>query len=663
MSQAITGRDIIDPKLGMELAKVLARDPNARGAVELMEVLAKVSPTAGARAYSLAEQARAMSQTGMTKVPLSQRVQEGMRFLISGIRPTTWFSPQQPLQPYAQSDDLGAKGRRWDFQQGQNIQFLPKSEAGAGVPFQVLRALRENYDLLSLVIETRKDQVCAYEWEIVPKDQTKKKDDFKDQIKKASEFFEQPTPDQDWLEWSRVLMDEHLVCDGVALYPRADRKGDLHSLVPIDVATVKLLIDERGMRPMPPDPAYQQIIKGVPAADYMGIAKGDDLRAEGDQLLYWMRNQRTNKLYGYSPVEQVITTVNIAMRRQAYQLEYYTEGNIPDALLGVPETWTPEQTAEFQDQFDSRLSGNTKMRRRLQFIPELKSIFNLKDNEVALTDGTDEWFARVICFCFSISPQALLKQMNRASAQQASESAKEEGLMPLLRWMEGKLTWVTNNVLMCPDVKFAFKLAVEVDPKVKADTNVAYVKAGIMSPDEARSDAGLSPRGMDELLVETAAGPVPLKETVERARQDAVNPPEPPPVMGMQPGGGGQAAAPGAKPGDPAKDGQAKPGQKPGVARLKPVAKLEGGGDLYVEVGSPIVDMSGMRINPPAVKMGGFTVKADLRREANADQHPRPMKKIVKARRDQKTGELIGEVTEVETGLQKSVTIEMDKDD
>ena len=28
--------------------------------------------------------------------------------------------------------------------------------------------------------------------------------------------------------------------------------------------------------------------------------------------------------------------VNIALRRQLWQLDYYTEGSIPDALIGVP---------------------------------------------------------------------------------------------------------------------------------------------------------------------------------------------------------------------------------------------------------------------------------------------------------------------------------------
>jgi hypothetical protein len=51
--------------------------------------------------------------------------------------------------------------------------------------------------------------------------------------------------------------------------------------------------------------AYQQILKGYPAIDY-------SVR----DVLYRPRNLRVNRVYGMSPVEQIVTTVNIALRRQ-----------------------------------------------------------------------------------------------------------------------------------------------------------------------------------------------------------------------------------------------------------------------------------------------------------------------------------------------------------
>jgi phage portal protein BeeE len=75
-------------------------------------------------------------------------------------------------------------------------------------------------------------------------------------------------------------------------------------------------------------PAYQQVLKGLPAVNY-----------SARDVIYRPRNVRAHKVYGYSPVQQVLMTVNIALRRQLWQLDYFTEGSIPDALIGVPQSW------------------------------------------------------------------------------------------------------------------------------------------------------------------------------------------------------------------------------------------------------------------------------------------------------------------------------------
>src|SRR5208282_2999867 len=89
-----------------------------------------------------------------------------------------------------------------------------------------------------------------------------------------------------------MLLEEMLVIDAATLFPRYNRGGSLYALDIIDGATIKPLIGEDGRAPEPPDPAYQQILKGVPAADF-----------SADELLYLPRNVRSHRLYGMSPVE------------------------------------------------------------------------------------------------------------------------------------------------------------------------------------------------------------------------------------------------------------------------------------------------------------------------------------------------------------------------
>ena len=73
-----------------------------------------------------------------------------------------------------------------------------------------------------------------------------------------------------------------------------------------------------------------------------------------------MRNPRTNRVYGFGPCEQIVTTVNIALRRQMSQLAFYTEGNVPEALAQVPDTWSAKQIQDFQLWWDSVMRDSNR---------------------------------------------------------------------------------------------------------------------------------------------------------------------------------------------------------------------------------------------------------------------------------------------------------------
>src|SRR5579863_9162377 len=70
-----------------------------------------------------------------------------------------WFGPAQPMPPVAPPD---YKIRGWDYPFAVNLPTQPRSTEG--VSFEQLRALADNYDILRLVIETRKDQISKISW-------------------------------------------------------------------------------------------------------------------------------------------------------------------------------------------------------------------------------------------------------------------------------------------------------------------------------------------------------------------------------------------------------------------------------------------------------------------------------------------------------------------
>lgn len=410
---------------------------------------------------------------------LIARVSGSLKYLFTGTPPsedvrgeldTSFFGPGKPLREVAPQ----AKSRQFDYPVAYNLAIRPR--AYEGVTFDQLRALADGYDLLRLVIETRKDQIEGYEWSIFPKEG---KSVPEKRVEEAKSFFRSPDKEHSWSTWLRMLLEDLFVIDAVAIYPRYTAGGKLYSLELIDGATIKRVLDATGRTPLPPEVAYQQVLKGLPAVDYTR-----------DELIYVSRNPRTNRVYGFSPVEQIIMTVNIALRRQITQLNYFTEGNIPEAIAGLPESWNIDQVAAFQRYWDSLMEGNLARKRHVRFVPfDASKISYTKQHD--LKDMFDEWLARIVCFAFSISPTMLVKETNRATADTVQETAKAEGTAPLLTWLKSLFDFLLAERLGYPDLEFQWKLQKDLDPVKQATVDEIYLRSKVVTPDEIRERLGL----------------------------------------------------------------------------------------------------------------------------------------------------------------------------
>lgn len=436
------------------------------------------------------------------------------------------FSPGEPLVPVEPE-----KVRLWDFPVGWNYIYTPRHSEP--ISFAQLRALAENHDITRLAIETRKDQIEALDWQVVPRDPDKAKGRAAGdgRIKTVTGFLEHPDGVRPFGTWLREALEDLLVLDAPAFEIRRTRGGEIIGLDVIDGSTIDLLIDDTGRVPRPPAPAYEQVIHGRP----WKLLTTDD-------LLYFPRNRRPQKVYGFSPVEQIVMTINIALRRQVMQLQHFTESNVPAGLMAAPDNWTAEQIRQFQEWFDAILAGNTAERTKLIWGPAGSKYQAFK--EAPFADDFDEWLARVVCYAFSLPPTPFVHQVNRATADTAQEAALNEGLAPLMGWVERFWNHIIQDRLGHPDLAFAWAENKPVDALEQMNVLTGYVKEGIYTRNEAREILGADPDpDGDVLTVDSGKGPVPLR--------DAVNPPEPAPEPG----------AAGAPPDNAAGDGE--PSQKP----------------------------------------------------------------------------------------------------
>lgn len=439
-----------------------------------------------------------------------------------------WFPPGEPQQPAAPRGE--AYGRAFDYPTGWNLTYAPRKGEAYGFP--LLRRLA-GFDLVALAIETRKDQMAELTGTVQPRKEPKEpfRRPIDDRCRTAMRFFRKPDQVNYFDTWLRKLLDDQLVIDAPTLVRRDDRAGRFWAAEPIDGATIHRLIDKSGRTPAPPMPAYQQVLKGIPAVDYTA-----------EELIYAPRNPRTWKLYGFSPVEQIILTVNIAMRRTTAQLQHYTEGNVPEALIGLPESWSTEQIRGFQDYWD-QLMSNPAIRRRAKFVPG-QFAFQPTRGDAQLMDQYDEWLVRIICYAFSLPPLPFVKVMNRATAETSYDAALREGLSPIMKWAKNVLDDIITTWLGWPDLEWVWDDSRDLDPTEQVQVDRAEMERGIRGLDDLRAARGLDPVGLKPVVF--GVGPLGFMsvEQMVQAIDQGLTMPQPPPMLGPE----GMPLAPGQDP-------------------------------------------------------------------------------------------------------------------
>ena len=449
-----------------------------------------------------------------------------------------WFGPRQPMQPIAPPE---VAGRAWDFVPGYNLNTTPRPYEA--VSFETLRALADSYDPVRLIIERRKDQMCRLPWVIRVKQEKgrgkrpskgKLSAAMRERIADITDLFKRPSYDVSFRAWLRALLEDLFVLDAPAIFLKRDWRGNVIGLQNIDGATIKRVIDDWGRTPEPFPwagedfywngqtvtrenftqagftaangfawpPAWQQILKGLAAVN---------LTAR--DLIYRPLNIRPGRAYGMSPVEQILSTVSIAMRRAYSQLEYFREGNQPESIYGLPETWTPDQVQRFQDYWDNPHVGNMAARRRMKFLPAGSNNAYTAIKEAPLKTEFDEWLIRIVCFAFSYPPAAFVTLNNRSVAEQHDKTGEEEGSSSTKQWAADVFNEIIEHHLDEDELEFAWIEEDEVDQEKQATILTKYAEDGILTLNQVRDRLGEPPDpdpAANRLMVKTAAGYVPI---------------------------------------------------------------------------------------------------------------------------------------------------------
>ena len=425
--------------------------------------------------------------------------------------------------PYNPAVGMPAGVQRFQFDynhQGNQLRRKPMSN----ISFQILREYSTTYEVARAAINARKRQITNLDWEIVPLDQSGDKAEYKANQKKyandialVSEFFDNiGGPSMRFRKFLDTIIEDLLVLDAVALMRNKSKGDDLLGLTPIDAATIKLVVDQFGNTPEAPEIAYRQIIRGACTAELTT-----------DDLIYDFMNPRSSTPYGLAPLETLIIVVSSALRGNLVNLNYLTDGNVPEGFYTMPESWSMQQIKEFQEIWDAYIAGDPRASSRLRFMPPgtytpAKKVEDMRYEKFA------EWLMLCTCALFDVQPQEIgftQHQSTKANAQEQGSIAVKRGVLPMANFLREMFRMIIQQDLGFKNLDFKFIGIEDRDELQEAQARMTRITSGFTTVDEERQQEGLDPLGVDQPFV--VQQPTFLVPELQAEMQSAQNPQQP----------------------------------------------------------------------------------------------------------------------------------------
>ena len=479
------------------------------------------------------------------------------------------LSPGTPLNPAPLDPPNPQTGRSapraWQAPVAWNLDLTVRR-----TPWQVLKALADQVDVIGRCIEIRTAEITGLDWDFGLSDHAIGqimadqgvghakaaqigRELYGHEIDRLKEFFEQPSPGYTFAEWIVELLWNHYVLDAVAVYPECTLAGEVTGLTIIDGSTIKPLLDNRGMRPRPPAPAYQQILWGFPRGEWVetdpdmvdGEFYPDGTRGArlSDQLAYFVRNRRTWDPYGFSTVERCIPAAALYLGRQKWLNSEYSDGATPNTWMKTDSDYDPTQLAAYERIINDFLSGNTTERHRIKLLPKGFEPDPMPATDERYKPEYDEMVIKQVASKFGVMPTQLgviprTGLAGRGQQEGEQDQAETMSKKPTEEWLVDVINHLCRRFLgSVRQVTATFNGGDNAqNALLEAQAGQLLVASGRVTLNDLRAKNGDPLYDMpeaDEPMIITPQGPVFLRGTLEQQ----LNPPPPPPAVHMLPPG------------------------------------------------------------------------------------------------------------------------------
>jgi len=308
----------------------------------------------------------------------------------------------------------------------------------------------------------------------------------------------------EFADWMSQVQEEQLVWDALAVYPQKTYGGDVLNFTVIDGSTIKPLLDEQGGRPMPPHPAYQQLLYGFPRGDFTA----DTVDLDGNlvipgafsssQLVYRRRVIRTWTPYGYSPTEQALLDGTLWDKRFRWMMAEYTEGAQPvQWLMNKGDSgWDARQLLQYEKFINDRLAGKTGERFRNPLLPEGIEPVRQEQQSERYRPEYDLFLIKLQAMHFGVTmPELGFSEpggLGSSGYHEGQEDIQFRKDLTSVRWLNNFVTSLSRTHLQMPDaLEFAFLGLDEEDESTADALDDMRVHGARMTLNESRQKVGM----------------------------------------------------------------------------------------------------------------------------------------------------------------------------
>ena len=365
---------------------------------------------------------------------------------------------------------------------------------------------------VQMVLNTIKKEIMIIDWDIVNVDEDDK-NEYKEEKEFIKDFFANVNSNNETIQdvWNQLITDIGEIDAGVVA---KEFSKDSYEEKEVEIKNGVGKVVGRETRPVLKD-FGNRTLNEIRAVDGGSFLKDIDIfkrlrsyyqysfknpkqnptRFEVDEIVYFMMNQRSYELYGFSPVQSVQQVLEILIQSTRWNKEFFKQNAIPDGIVGLPGT-TRDSLREFKYTWEKEAKGRPHKLLFHNTTANFES-FMPTSRDMEWLDG-QKWFFHLVFGVFGVSPVEAGFHENVNQGNQAGQEriTVKNAIRPYIELLTEKTNkFIITELLQNekPPVKLRFYPRDHAQEQIEHDQQMQEIDMGALTINEFRGIKGRDP--------------------------------------------------------------------------------------------------------------------------------------------------------------------------